>query len=681
MNKIFLTACAAMLTTAVAFAQPFSPRGNAENNPVAPVERPLTFNADLKPFFHGVASGDPSTTTVLIWTRVTPEQPGTIPVAYRVATDVAFQNVVASGNVTTDAEKDYTVKLEVTGLQAGRTYYYYFTALNRNSLIGRAKTCPAGPVNQLRFAVMSCSNYEAGLFNAYGTIAERNDLDAVIHLGDYIYEYETNRYPARPVVADRKNLPATEIISLSDYRTRYSLYRLDQDMIRLHQQHTIINIWDDHESANDSYVDGAENHQASEGSWETRKNISKRVYFEWMPIRDNASKDIYRKFAYGDLCDVLMVDTRLEGRVEPPANFDTPDVPVRNIISPTQYKWLTDNLKASKARWKVIGNQVLFSTMNVGFAAGNRLTNIDSVRAVENLFIDNWESYPTQRNGIIDTLQRRNINNTIILTGDSHASWAFDVTKLPALYPLAAAQNLPQPNPFVPATGAGYNKTTGQGSYAVEFATPSISSPNFDEAVGAAGAAQFEQLINNPIPPLGLEYNPHLKFVDLDRHGYFLLDLKADTAQANYYYTPSLTQRNLTESFGRGAFTVNAQNRVQVRNVPSAGKPTQDVPTPLLPFGTSNVKSVDNPLALFSVYPNPAIDQAYLQFGLNKATDVTVRVYDLGGKLVLSGDLISYKQGLHQYGLDVAALSNGTYLISLESQAGVLARHKLAIQK
>jgi alkaline phosphatase D len=680
MNKSFLIAIALLLSH-LAIAQPFLPQGSTKNNNTPAVERPLTFNVGLEPFYHGVASGDPSTSSVIIWTRVTPEQTGTIPVSYRVATDVAFRNVVASGNTTAEAAKDYTVKVEVTGLQPGRTYYYYFTALNRNSIVGRAKTCPAGPVSQLRFAVMSCSNYEAGLFNAYATIAERNDLDAVIHLGDYIYEYGTGVYPVNLPVANRKNEPTTEILNLTDYRTRYSLYRLDQDMIRLHQQHTIINIWDDHESANDSYKDGAENHQPNEGPWETRKNISKQVYFEWMPIRDNQSRDIYRKFTYGDLCDLLMIDTRLEGRVEPPTNFDTPDVPARTMISPTQFGWLTENLKTSRARWKVIGNQVLFSTMNVGFAAGNRATNIDSVRAVENVFIDNWESYPTQRNSIIDTLQRRNINNTIILTGDSHASWAFDVTKLPVLYPVAAFQNIPQPNPFNPATGAGYNKTTGQGSYAVEFATPSISSPNFDEALGAATTAQFEFVINNPIPPNNFEYNPHLKYVDLDRHGYFLLDLKPDTAQANFYYVPTLTQRNLTESFGRGAFTVNGQNRIQVRNTPSTGKPVQDVPTPLLPFGTSSVKAADNPVALFSVYPNPAVDQVYLQFGLNATTDLTINVYDLSGKLVLSQPATNYRQGLYQYALDISALAKGTYVVSVEGKAGVLARHKLAVNR
>ena len=260
-----------------------------------------------------------------------------------------------------------------------------------------------------------------------------------------------------------------------------------------HQQQSFISIWDDHESTNDYYKDGAENHQSNEGDWQTRKNISKKVYFEWMPIRNAANNTIYRKIAYGSLLDLIMLDTRLEGREKPPVNFDVADVPARTMLERTQYNWFINQLDTSTAKWKVVSNQILFSDMNVGFGAVNAtgqlaITNINAIRAVENLFVDNWESYPTERNSILDSIQNKGIKNTLFITGDSHASWSFDLTKRPVNYPNPATLYLPTPSP-------SYTPSTGAGSVGVEFATPSISSANFDEAVDAAAAAQFELVI------------------------------------------------------------------------------------------------------------------------------------------------------------------------------------------
>lgn len=546
-----------------------------------------------------------------------------------------------------------------------------------NSLVGRAKTLPEGDVDHLRFGVVSCSNYEGGFFNAYGHLAQRNDLDAIVHLGDYIYEYGTGVYGLN--LPDRINTPEYEILSLSDYRTRYSLYRLDPNLIRLHQQHTMISVWDDHESANDSYTDGAQNHQADEGSWEVRKAISKQVYFEWMPVADNTAQSIYRTFSYGNLCDLLMLDTRLEGRVEPPTNFDDPDVPVRTMISPTQMDWLTSNLKTSQARWKVVGNQVLFSTFNVGFAGGildgsPDPTNIDSIRQVENAFIDNWESYPTQRNSIIDTIQQHQIDNVVIVTGDSHCSWAFDVTKEPVKYPLASQFYLPSANPFNPATGAGYTKATGAGSHAVEFATPSISSPNFDETFSATLANQLETYIGGPIPPFNLEYNPHLKYVDLDRHGYILLDIQPDTAQANFYYVPSQLLDSVAADFGQAAYTVDGQNRVLLNSTPSAPKSTQDIPTPVLPFGVVSGTTTPASFAWLGIAPNPVADIAYLQIAVNKPAQLAIAVYDLQGRRVQYQAPVLFREGMAQYRLDVSRLPAGTYTVSVEGDGKVVSR-------
>jgi len=624
----------------------------------------LTFDPSLQPFYHGVASGDPLADKVVIWTRITPDSGNFTPktVNWKVASDTGFTTIIKSGTYTTDSSKDYTVKIDVTGLQAGTTYYYVFGFEGKYSLIGRMRTASAD-ANHLRFAVVSCNNYEAGFFNGFKKIAQRNDLDAIIHLGDYIYEYEPKGYGDS--LNGRFVEPNNEIISVGDYRTRYSVYRLDADLRYAHQQQTFISIWDDHESTNDSYKDGAENHQTNEGDWQVRKGISKKVYFEWMPIRDVSENKIYRKISYGGLLDIIMLDTRLEGRVKPPVNFDDADAPVRTMLGSTQYNWFINQLSTSTAKWKVIGNQILFSDMNVGFGAVNAMgqpaiTDINAIRAVENLFIDNWESYPTERNSIMDTLQNKGVKNTIFLTGDSHASWAFDLTKKPALYPNAATLNLPTPSP-------SYNPSTGVGSVGVEFATPSITSANFDEAVGAAATAQFEVAINNPIPVPGfgsVVYNPHLKYVDLDRHGYFVLDLKGDSAQADYFYIDTLRVSSNKETFNRGVATANNSNRItSIGTTQSTGKSVQVTPAPLNPpnkiTGLSKMQHAN--AIVITAYPNPTHETLTLNYALNRSAQTEVQLFDIRGVKVKSVQLGTQPQGIFSSKMDVSSLDNGIY--------------------
>jgi alkaline phosphatase D len=634
----------------------------------------LTFDPTLKPFYHGVASGDPLADKVIIWTRITPDS-GDLSaktVNWIVATDTAFQNIVKSGSTTTDNSKDYTIKVDVTGLTAGTTYYYVFKYNGVYSLTGRMKTT-TNSANHLRFAVVSCNNYEAGYFNGFKKIAQRNDIDAIIHLGDYIYEYAPKGYGDS--LNGRFVEPKNEILSEGDYRTRYSVYRLDADLRFAHQQQTFISIWDDHESTNDSYKDGAENHQPNEGDWETRKNIAKKVYFEWMPIRDAVANTIYRKISYGSMLDLIMLDTRLEGRAKPPVNFDDVDMPMRTILGTTQYNWFINNMANSTAKWKVIGNQIIFSDLNVGFAAVDSLnkpaiTNINAIRNVENLFIDNWESYPTERNAIMDTLKNKSISNTIFITGDSHASWGFDLNKKPVVYPNPVAFNLPTPS-------STYNPTTGFGSVGVEFATPSISSANFDEAVGSATANGFEAAINNPIPvgpPFGtVSYNPHLKYVDLDRHGYFILDLKDDSAQADYYYVDTLRISSNNESFGKGVVTANNSNRItRLSNTMATGKNNQEIPAPTKPISKiTTVKNVNNNAIVISAYPNPTNDVLNINYALNNKAMVEISLFDIKGSKVNGYKIGSQNAGIYTYSFDVNALAKGIYFykISIDGKA------------
>lgn len=350
-----------------------APSGGTANTPETP-DSPTSPepSAPRVDFRHGVASGDPLADRVILWTRVTPREDtaGPIPVTVTVARDAAFLDPVARFETVADAQRDFCVKQDATGLQAGRWYYFRFSVGDQRSPVGRTRTLPAADrfVDRARFAVVSCANISHGYFSVYKTLAEHGDLDFVLHLGDYLYEYGIGEYGEVP---DRDPIPAHEMVTLQDYRRRHAQYKGDADLQAVHQQYPMIVIWDDHETANDSYQDGAENHQPlTEGDWSTRKNIARRVYFEWMPIREQSREDfatIYRRFRFGDLIDLNMLDTRLEGRDEP---LSVPFDPARNdserrLISDTQMQWLLEGLSASTAHWRFIGQQVMFAQLNI----------------------------------------------------------------------------------------------------------------------------------------------------------------------------------------------------------------------------------------------------------------------------------------------------------------------------
>ncbi len=632
-----------------------------------------SFNPDWAPFYHGVASGDPLEDRVIIWTRVTPEpmEGQSIDVSWSVATDPQLENVVQSGVFTTDSARDYTVKVDVTGLDAGTTYYYGFSALDRNSLTGRTKTTPAGDqATHLKFGVVSCSNYQAGFFNGYGRLADRNDLDAVLHLGDYIYEYGNSVYGADSLFDERLVEPGTEIVTLADYRARYSTYRLDTNLIRVHQQHPFITVWDDHETANDAYKDGAENHdQELEGDWETRKAVGKRVYFEWMPIRDNENQEVYRKISYGNLMDLIMLDTRLTGREKQINNALDSNLldSTRTILGATQKAWLLEQLQQSTAQWKVIGQQVIFSELNVGWAALDPSAQGVTYFEFESLFLDIWDGYPAERAQIINFIQDNEIDNVVVLTGDFHTTFAFDVAEDPVDVTF-------QPSPLgeVPVYASpGYDSATGEGAVAVEFACPSVTSANFDENVGLEAALGFQFQINHPIEPfpgfiLG-NPNTHLKYTNLTDHGYFILDVKADSAQADYYFTPIL---EVTDSLAAGEswYTVQGESNLRKAIAPSAPKAVQDEPAPANPPMLTNTDetALSRQFALLGVYPNPFWRKNTLHYSLSEAAYLQIDLYDLKGRKLRS--LVNDKMpaGIYSYELDGENLDNGTYLYRIQ---------------
>jgi alkaline phosphatase D len=272
-------------------------------------------------FNHGVASGDPKTDRVIIWTRVTPDRAGSVPVRWIVARDQALSDVVKTGVITTDEARDYTVKADVGGLRPGAPYFYGFRAGQATSPAGKTRTLPTGHLEQLKLAVVSCASYPHGFFNAYEAIAQRGDVDLVVHLGDYIYEYGLSGYGGDTAVSlGRIPSPEVECIHLSDYRLRHAQYKTEKELQAAHAIAPWVVAWDDHEIANDDWTGGAENHQPNEGSWADRKQAALQAYYEWMPIREpsagRAFEAINRSFQFGDLFTLIMLETRLLARTK-----------------------------------------------------------------------------------------------------------------------------------------------------------------------------------------------------------------------------------------------------------------------------------------------------------------------------------------------------------------------------
>lgn len=494
-------------------------------------------------FRHGVASGDPLADRVILWTRVTPAALGPVEVDWEIAEDAAFRRKVSGGRVTTDADRDYTVKVDAAGLEPGRRYHYRFHIGEQSSPIGRTRTLPQAGVEALRFAVVSCSNFPQGYFNVYRQIAQRDDLDAVLHLGDYLYEHPEGGY-ADPIAQKfgRNVVPPHEIVSLADYRTRHALYRSDADLQAVHAAHPMIAVWDDHESTNDSWQDGAQNHDPSEGPWNERKRAAVQAYREWLPIRDQKDSDplaIQRRFDFGGLAHLLMLDTRLIGRSRPldyaediPSRDGRPDLdafrrqwqdPKRTLLGPQQLDWLSGELGASKAPWQILGQQVLMGRLRAPdlldvarFEDGapfNRETADRITRLAEQglpLNLDAWDGYPVARERLFDAA-RDHGGSFVSLAGDTHNAWAFE---------LADAQG----------HGVG-----------VEFATPSVSSPGMERFIPVPPGIVAERFVAT---------NPELVYLDAERRGWLELEMTAEAATGRWHFVTTVLSRRYQALLG-----------------------------------------------------------------------------------------------------------------------------------
>lgn len=504
--------------------------------------------ADETPaFLHGVASGDPLPDGVLLWTRVTPTA-GAIPgsglgpdteVEWVVAKDKALTNVVAKGSVTATAASDHTVKADVRGLAPATDYWFRFSAGGTDSPVARTRTAPAADasVAGLRFGVVSCANWEAGWFSSYRHLAARGDLDAWLHLGDYIYEYGTGEYGTRGTVV-RQHAPTHEILTLADYRTRHGRYKTDPDLQALHSKAPVIAIWDDHEIANDTWSGGAENHtEGAEGSWAARQAAAKQAYFEWMPVRPALAGTTYRRLRFGKLADLSLLDLRSFRSQQVSVGNGGVDDPDRTLTGRAQLDWLKAGLKASDTTWRLVGNSVMISPFAIGSLSADLFKPLAKLLGLPQeglaLNTDQWDGYTDDRRELLAHLRANAIRNTVFLTGDIHMAWANDVPVDAGTYPLSA-------------------------SAATEFVVTSVTSDNLDDLVKVP-----EGTVSAIAAPVIRAANRHVHWVDTDRHGYGVLDITADRAQMDYYVVSSRTRADATSSWSRSYRTRTGTQKVE----------------------------------------------------------------------------------------------------------------------
>jgi alkaline phosphatase D len=497
-------------------------------------------------FTHNVASGEPSQNSILLWTRYVAK--GGARLAAEIAESKTFDKVVAGGEAIASPDTDFTAKVKIDGLAPGRWYFYRFRAPNgETSPVGRTRTLPDGPVDRFALGLFSCSNLPFGWFNAYAHAAARDDLDLIVHVGDYLYEYARGDYPsAREAIAGRTIKPRSEIIHLTDYRLRHAAYRADPDLKRLLQTFPWIAMWDDHESANDSWEGGAENHQPDkEGPWSVRKAAAVRAYREWLPVSDAT----YEEYRIGDLATLFRPETRLTGRTHQlwlpgelkgqtdlkaaiTAFRDGPwHDPARTLMGMEQELQLAEGLRRSTSagvRWQVLAQQVVMGPIVLPDAAADWLganasnetrasTRVDilasSLGVPPNL--DSWDGYPAARSRILRSAQEAGAS-LIVLSGDSHNAWGFDLDE-------------------------------GGKPAGVEFAGQSVTSPGYEsDGLRARPSDIARDLIGR---------NPLLKWAELEHRGYVSVELTPDRATGEWFLLDTIRQRS-TALHGRHRMSV-----------------------------------------------------------------------------------------------------------------------------
>lgn len=508
-------------------------------------------------FRHGVASGDPLPHAVLLWTRVTPtaaSTPGSgtgprVEVRWEVATDAAFRRIVRRGAFQTGPGRDHTVKVDVTGLQPATWYFYRFRYGATTSPIGRTRTAPATDAtpDHVRFGVVSCANLQAGWFAAYRGLAAREDLHAVVHLGDYLYEYGPGQYGYGIDDEDiRSHVPAHEMVSLADYRQRHAQYKQDPDLQALHAKYPWIVTWDDHEVTNDAYRDGAENHNTDlgEGDYRLRRARAHRAYDEWMPVRlDGTARlgdgdRLFRRLRFGRLAEISMLDLRTYRDAQ--AVLPGPEVsdPDRSITGRQQLDWLKDSLSRGRAQWKIIGNPVMIAPVDFGALPHDLL---DPVNDVTGLLprdgvpynVDQWDGYTDDRREVLQHIRDHQVTDALFITGDIHSGWACELPYDASTYPIGD-------------------------SAGVEFVCSSVTSNNLKDITGTpphTTSTVVEQVIK--------ANNRHIKYLNFDDHGFSVLDVTAARAQMDWYVIGDRADKNTSVTWSVSYATRAGTGRVE----------------------------------------------------------------------------------------------------------------------
>ncbi len=517
-------------------------------------------------FEHGIASGDPLARKVIIWTRVTSERGGVVPVLWEVALDAGFRRLVRAGIALTSAQQDHTVKVDVSGLRPDTIYHYRFAVGHHMSPVGRTRTLPLGNIAQVKLAVFTCSNYPAGYFHAYREAAKLNDIHAAIHLGDYIYEYGRDGYASSDAATlGREVLPAGELLTLDDYRQRYAQYHTDPDLQAVHAAMPFINVWDDHEIANDTWKDGAENHDpATEGEFTTRRAAALKAFHEWLPIRTpdpRRPQQINRSFAFGNLLALHMLDTRVIARDQQleyanyfgsDGSFDSVRFAAdladtdRQLLGAEQLLWLQQQLAGSAATWQMLGQQVLMGRMNIpaplvlgkiSFSAYSALvykaqTAPTTLTPQEQYILaqpaipynlDAWDGYAMAREMVLAMVKGLD-KNLVVLAGDTHNAWASDL------------------------------QDYSGNAVGVEYAVASVSSPGFEEYFPAenplAVAAGLEAIIGP------------LKYANTGDRGYMVVTATPGECRCDWHYVSTVKAEEYTTVVGKSLRTLpGAANR------------------------------------------------------------------------------------------------------------------------
>ncbi len=504
-------------------------------------------------FGHGVASGDPLADRVMLWTRVTQSAAGAVDVGWELARDALFASVVASGTTSTNAARDFTVKVDVSGLQPATSYHYRFRFGGELSPAGRTKTLPVGAAGQVRLAVMSCAAYPVGQFHAYADAARRGDIDAAVLLGDYIYESDLSRgleFASR--LLGRNWEPDRELITLQDYRARHAFYRGDFDLKAMHAAMPVIAVWDDHDLINGIWRDGASAHDPSKGSFSARRAAAMQAFQEWLPIRvpdPAAPAKIYRRFDFGNLATLHMLDARALGRDQQASRADhlsgATASPTRQMLGAEQMAWLDAGLQASTATWQLLGSQVWMARMHLPLSVLDSFSEdaigaflsaqstppalrSDAQRALvaqprAPFKSDTWDGYPAAREAVFAS-SRRLDKNLVVLAGDSHNAWASDLKD---------------------ASGAAVG---------VEFATPSVTSAGLE--------LEYPRITRQFLADAFVKMVPELRYAETSDRGYLLVTLTPAQARADWVFVGSVFDNDLKSSVGRSLATLpGAANR------------------------------------------------------------------------------------------------------------------------